>query len=130
MSYITYTAKRELISGHSSGTDYTITIYPRVVDRSNKTFKSENVSLSGVTETIRYRKESYIDVTAIKIDEADLPQWREFFHSVDAGESFTIELTSDSPETPLSVTLDSDSFTETRMSTFSTTFQVSFRVKL
>ena len=130
MSYITYTAKRELISGHSSGTDYTITIYPRTIDRSNKTIKSENVSLSGVTETIRYRKDSYIDVTAIKIAEADLPQWREFFHSVDAGESFTIELTSDSPETPLSVTLDSDSFTETRMSTFSTTFQVSFRVKL
>lgn len=128
--YITYTAKREIISGHSAGTDYTITISVNVKDRSNQVIKNENVSISGIKETLRHRKESYIDVTAIKIAEADLPQWREWFHSVDGGETFTIELTGGSPETPLTVTLDTDQFQETRMGAFLTTYQIPFRVRL
>ena len=128
--YLTYTAKREIISGHSAGTDYTITIYLRTIDRSNSVIKNENVSISGIRETIRHRKESYIDLTVNKVEEEDLPQWREWFHSVDGGETFTIELTNASPETPLNVTLDSDQYKEARMADFTNIFQISFRVRL
>lgn len=91
MSAITYTAKRNLIAGHSAGTSYSLETNARGLDPSDKIVGSEGVSLDGTTEGVLDRVEQLWQVTTGAITSADLAAWREFFASVGAKESFTFD---------------------------------------
>lgn len=91
MADITYTAEREIASGHTQGTQYTITIPLARWDRSPRTEKNTVRSLSGRTMTRRLNTVVFYDITTSPTDDAtQIAHMREFLASVNGGETFTI----------------------------------------
>jgi hypothetical protein len=91
MTAITYTAKRRLVSGHSSGTSYSLETAARVMDPNDRHAISSNISMDGTTEGVLDRIDEEWSVTTGAIAGADLDAWREFFSSVAAKESFSFD---------------------------------------
>ena len=121
--FIDYTATRELVG---SGADEIDTDAGQI-DRSQKRFGSESVSLSGVGREYQLdRLEFTWTVTTIPVPVTDLPRWREFAASVANGETFSFDPygSKASPDNVLTVSLVDGSYQENRFS--STYMQISF----
>jgi hypothetical protein len=94
MGVITYTAvdRGELVAGHSAATEYTIEIDFSIFKPNSKRNIDESVSLSGIRHTEFHHKESMMTVSTKLIkDESTRDELAEFFSSIDAGETFTID---------------------------------------
>ena len=96
MPSFTYTAKREIKSGHTLGDDYTITTEFMVADGEMPEFVGhKHKSLSGENEVnVLHRLEKYLAVTVdyVHVDGSGTPDtddYIEFFNSIAAGEAFT-----------------------------------------
>lgn len=97
MAEISYTAKRNLKSGHSAGTDYTIDISIHQEDGDTPKIIGERIkSLAGNEVTVLHRIERYLDITTdyVRADGTgtpDVADFREFFDSVAGGETFSYD---------------------------------------
>ena len=95
MPSFTYTAKRELKSGHTLGDSYTITTDLIAADGEvPEMVGAQHKSLSGNTVTVLHRIEKYLSVTVdyVAVDGSGTPDtddYTEFLNSVAAGEGFT-----------------------------------------
>lgn len=91
MSAVTYTAKREIISGHTVDIEYTIDLRILPLGRGKDVGKQEHTSLSGKSETVMWRnlREWQVTTGALKNSDADLV--REFLESTVAGEQFEFD---------------------------------------
>lgn len=90
MTAVVYNAKRSLIAGHSSGTQYTLNL--RVTEAGltigRKVGADVQRTLSDKTETLYYFGKTTWSVTALAMG-SEIPALQEFLHSVEAQESFT-----------------------------------------
>lgn len=90
-----YVAKRELKSGHTAGTEYTITTDLLSADgETPEAVIKEHRSLSGSTVTVLHRVDKYLSVTTdyVNVDGSGTPDtddYTEFLNSVAGGEVFT-----------------------------------------
>ena len=119
MGYVTYTALRNLSSGHTSGESYSLDILgtsnrQMLVDK--EVIKAEE----GQTITLFNREEikHNIQTKVFGVGVVDsIESIREFLHSVSRGESFTYYLNAEigDPANPLSVILESSSWQENRV---------------
>lgn len=109
---------------------YSYEFQAQELTRSAEIARRQSKSLSGVVETLRYRREGFWQVELTPIPKADLPRWREILHSVDGGEGFTFDPygTIAVPDKPLSCDLVADSYVERRES-YSSYFTIAFRVR-
>ena len=96
MPTFTYTALRNLKSGHSADTQYTITTELMAIDDEMPDAKKhEHRAIGGgASVTMLHRIEQEISVITDYVDSdgtgtPDTDDWNEFFYSVAAGESFT-----------------------------------------
>lgn len=115
--YVTYTAVRSLIGGHSAATDYSLTFKASASERMAKTTRNSQTSLGGQTESLRVRQDVMWEIETNVVLEADIPNWREFLDSVDNCETFTLDLTGTVavPVDPVSVEMVEDSYSEQRL---------------
>lgn len=113
--FIDYTATRNLVG---SGLDeLEAKIEP--AKRRIKTTSAESVSDSGVEREVqlsRYDVQWFIKTNPVPIANDD--RWREFWESVLAGETFTIDIngTKASPDDPITASMLKDSFDAVRRS--------------
>jgi hypothetical protein len=89
---ITYVARRSLIAGHVAGTEYTLAIDSTTRDRSRRTEKVQQKSLSGRIETLWYYGERHWSVAFVPVRGNDVLALQEFLDSTESGESFTMTL--------------------------------------
>jgi len=131
MASVTYTAKRNISSGHTLSTQYTMDFTMSRADRRHNVYNRQSESLNGTRETLRYYGSEFYDITVNEIEHADLPLWREFIESVDGGETFTIDIygTEASPDNPVTATLESNYYAEQRIQT-TLYYNISFRVRI
>jgi len=129
MTTITYTAKRDIASGHTAGTNYTIEFGAEKLARSQKVIRHQNASLGQLRETVYLGRDQYWDVTTDFIDESDLPFWREWFASVAGGELFAFDAygTIAVPDNQENVLLDTETYRESRVGMLRT-YRIDFRV--
>lgn len=99
---ITYTAKRNLIQGHTAGIEYELDCELLEFNPSEKIEKFESTTISGITESLLSRIDERWSLKVYAIDSQSRMQWREFFASVAASEEFIVE----EDEMELTVTLD------------------------
>ncbi len=128
MPSVTYTAKRQIINGHSADTDYTISFGLSQRQKPVTIDKEQNVSIGGNVETILRKIVDFWDLTTTPIDAADRESWHEFLYSVSVGESFTLDLTDASPEVTYAVILDG-TWSEAYPDPSLLYYQYSFRVR-
>jgi hypothetical protein len=108
---ITYTAKRNLASGHTSGTIYSLTFNVSSFVEARKRNRKTNDTLDGTTYGVtHYVKKKFTFKTQV-FEGTDLNQFREFIDSVDYGETFTIT----DPDTGTVYTVYLDSWTPGRV---------------
>lgn len=90
---ITYTALRNLKTGHSSGTDYTLSsLNLQQADEKVQPVNKRNVALSGNTVVTAQRIDKIIDITTDYLNSGttpDIDDMLEFIHSTAHGEQFT-----------------------------------------
>ena len=97
MADFIYLASRALKSGHTAGTEYTITTeLLRADGETPEPVIKQHKSLSGNTVTVLHRIEKYLAVTTdyVLVDGTGTPDaddWTEFLNSVAAGETFTYD---------------------------------------
>lgn len=93
-----------------SGVPYSLETVAQQINLSVKSDSKRSISLSGNIETNLYNEKDLWSIITDHITEAELPQWLEFFSSVKAGESLSIDLygTIVSPGESLVVTLEGD----------------------
>lgn len=89
-----YFAKRNLKSGHTAGTEYTITIDLQQLDTQVVPVVATHRSIGGYTVTVFHRNdiEHQVATDLINADGTGTPDtddFDEFLHSVAGGESFT-----------------------------------------
>ncbi len=93
MGVLTYTAKRNIIGGHTLGLEYKIETAFQVVDP----FTKEKGALREMLDdTIEYELDSITEFVMVESDEvveADKLLWKEFTTSVQGREQFKIDLT-------------------------------------
>lgn len=99
------------------GQSYSIEFTPRALERSGRIDRSRRTSLAGNRETLLNRIETFWNVNSGRLLESQIPQWREFLASVAAGETFSFDPygTIAMPDNPLSVDLEDDDHTESRL---------------
>lgn len=125
MAVISYTARRNLASGHVAGTDYDIEIDLAKRDRSSKVERTQHRSLSGVGETYLQRIDKIVELLSDWMDEYEVTDeaqptkldcFREFLDSVAGGEEFYIDFegTIAEPVAPVLFELDSPDYREQR----------------
>jgi len=106
MSVFKYIAKRAIIPGHTATVEYAIEIgiQPPLASRRAPN-KARNQAIGGDPETIYLRVDRSWDLLTVPFDRADLPQWEEFFASVEGGELFTFDAwgTVAVPDNPVTV---------------------------
>lgn len=94
MAQFKYIAKREIKSGHTAGTEYTITTVLQKADgEMPEPVLREHKSISGAAVTVLHRIEKYLNVTTdyVAVDGSgtpDVDDFLEFFNSVAGGEEF------------------------------------------
>jgi hypothetical protein len=140
---IQITLDNATLSTEAAGNDITLTEYYRGVGQSydletnsqsvtmpsDSGIRQESIALSGVRETLFFRRRRTYNVQTGVITSTDFPQWQEFFASVMGGESFTFDAygTIASPDNPISVYLVGDP-TYSRIENF-TEYFISFQVE-
>jgi hypothetical protein len=91
MPAVTFTAKRSLIGGHSSGSQYSLDL--RLVEGGlgvgRKVGSETQRSLSDRTETLYFYGKRTWSLIALVLNSTERAALEEFLHSVEAGESFT-----------------------------------------
>lgn len=107
MTAITYSALRNLSSGHVSGTAYDLDFDSQTLDESEDFKKTENKSIGGIVEAVLHYEEVAWQVKTAEITKANLPLWKEFFSSCAAREVFTFDAygTIASPDNAVNATL-------------------------
>lgn len=131
---IIYTAKRNLISGHSADTEYEFDVNVSGYDRTSKPNSETSVSIdqSAVQTLLHGIEESYA-IRTIPLPDTSTKalQMREFLDSVVSGEDFTVDLygTVSTIDDPIIVTLSGD-YTESRVSMHNIIFSFSVRKAL
>lgn len=110
MAYVTYTAARSLIAGHSVGTSYTINFDPAVAEKSRKRQAEQQTSLGGTRDTLLHRIEYRYECGTDAVHSSSVAELEEFLDSVSGGETFVLDMygTSAVPVSPVTVTLDDD----------------------
>lgn len=135
MSAFSYTAKRDLVSGHTAGSTYSFDLACSAYNRTFNAERSQSRSLSGISETLLARIDTGYKITSTLLVENSAAhlQLREFLSSVLGGESFMFDRYG-SVATPVSATqceIVSDSLSEARHGTtdyLAITFEVRFKV--
>ena len=129
MSVITYIAKREIATGHSSGTQYSLEFGSETLTHSRKVVRNIGESIGGLRETLLLRDKKYWDVKTDFIEASQLEFWREWRSSVMGGELFGFDPygTISAPDNEINVLLDSETYRESRVGA-SRLYQVAFRV--
>ena len=92
MPAFSYTAKRNLISGHSVDTVYDLDYLLLSLDRRPNTKKNAKKSFDGTIETILHYHKETISVS-VRVDAAGVLQFREFMGSIAGGEAFIFDET-------------------------------------
>lgn len=116
MSAVTYTAVRELMSGHSASTEYDFDLRCRAIDPDTDEKKNKSLSLSGAnSETIVLRRKKLRDITTAAVTGTERDNMREFLESVSEGEAFEFDEfgSATTPDDPQSVELEG-SYSESR----------------
>lgn len=111
MTTVTYTAERELVGGHSQGTDYEFQLRCTAIDPDVDEKKKAARSLSGEnSETVVMRRKKLWRVRTAAVTAAERDNMREFLESVSEGEAFTFDefATVGVPDNALSVELDTN----------------------
>lgn len=131
MAAITYTATREIVSGHLSGEPYSFDVGLDEQDRSSKHVRTRHRAIGGQSETWLQNIDTFYDLKTepIEISDLRLGYLREFLASVADGSVFTIDFdgTVAVPVAVLNFELDSDSYKERRMGV--RYIQFSFKVR-
>jgi len=112
--FIDYTATREPDGSGDSHIDHGIQPPKRVPQVES----DESDSMSGVSrETQLHRYQFEWAITSLPVPTADIGRWREFFGSVLARETFTIDIfgTQASPDNPITASLVKGTWNETRI---------------
>lgn len=94
MGVLTYTAKRNVIGGHTIGLSYQIETAFQIIDDDAKPVGTERKMLDQVT--VEYELDGISDTVMVmsdEVEEADKLLWKEFTMSVAARELFQIDLT-------------------------------------
>jgi hypothetical protein len=121
-----------VLQGHVRGLNqlYAIDIEFGKADRRADVRRRRNVAVGGAVETVLQRRDVLWSLTTDFIAEAGLAQWREFLASVEGGESFVVDPygTAAAPDTPLVVSLESDSYQENRVAPRQYTIDFTVRV--
>ena len=132
MAYITYTATRNIMSGHTLSTSYSLDFEASVLNKSFNIINFKNVSISGARETILHRNETIIQVTAIMLSETNITQFEEFLASVSAGETFILDMYGSiaTPDNPKNCLLNSPSWANNRTGMLRSDYEINFEVKI
>ena len=95
MSVITYTATQKIISGHSSGVQYSMEVKARALDNTLSYVRNTQESLGGAVQTLFHREVERWSLTigsfARTGGEGTMEQVNEFLASVRAGEIFQFD---------------------------------------
>ena len=116
--FIEYTARRSLRPGINPGDLLTLEIAIKQQDRKSKSQHKTQTALSGQQQTVFHRLDIEHALQTIPIDDSALQtQMVEFLESVQAGESYTIDLygTEATPSDPFSAVLSTGSYTASRI---------------
>ena len=92
MASFTYTATRNLKTGHSADTEYVITLNLQAADEDITPKHAQHIALSGNTVTVGHRIDQVISITTDYINASttpDIDDMLEFIHSTAHGETFT-----------------------------------------
>jgi len=105
MSAVTYTATRDVTSGHSAATEYTIDLRLIDIGHGKDVGKEELASLDGSPETTSWRNLKTWQVTTGAVRANELLLLREFLESVSEGEQFDFDEfgSAGAPHNPISV---------------------------
>ena len=108
MGVLTYTAKRNVIGGHTAGLSYKIETAFQINDASTKEFGTQRDALGGDVEYELDRIDDLISLKSDVVVESDKLLWKEFTTSVQAREAFTVDLTGTiaAPGTDLNCIID------------------------
>ncbi len=111
------------------GLSYSIDLALNKVDRSSKSQVKTAISLGGNQETISHRQDIFFDINERNVLKSELPKFRSFLDSVQAGEPFTFDPygTIASPDYPITVIADPN-YTEKRTDTLEL-FDISLKVR-
>jgi hypothetical protein len=117
MSCLTYTASRNLSSGHDAGNEYSIDFCIAQADPKDTAETKETVSFGGNVSSVLVRIDKEWSVMTAPILYSTLDQWREWFHSVANKEIFIFDPTGTaaSPDDPRSGYVDDKSLQYTRI---------------
>ena len=116
----TYTARRELVGGHSLASEYDYVIHGARIDRSRKIVREDTVALDGTRESDFQRFDVLWDVTTDFLETPEaLAQFEEFVASVAGGETFVFDpdAVSTADVNPQTVTLESSRLNRRRVGT-------------
>lgn len=116
MPSVTYTATRELSSGHSLDTEYSIDFDASDLDPDRKAIIKTTKSLGGNPSSVVQRTEKGWSVSTVPISFSDVDLWDEFLFSVSGKETFTFDPTGTaaSPGNPQNVYLDTENWSYNR----------------
>lgn len=76
---------------HVQGTEYTMTVVLASMEYDRDTVAFDAVSLNGNKQTTYYRTDVKTSVRTVPVAAADLPNFREFLASTEAGERFEFD---------------------------------------
>jgi len=129
---ISYTAKRNLIAGHVSGSVYNVECTPELLNPITNFNREQVTTLSGTQHFNLLNIDEGWKVKSAWIQSSDeQKKWKEFLHSVAGGETFSFDAygTSASADNVQSVVLMSSDASPLRVGT-TNIFQYDFEVKV
>lgn len=91
MTAVTYTAVRELVTGHVADQTYTIALRVNSLERGKKVRRSEQEALSGKSEALLWHNLKTFQATTAALRGGELEAVREFLESVSGGEPFAFD---------------------------------------
>ena len=139
MSAFNYTARRNLITGHTAGLAYDVESEMQVLAPASKENAKTHVSLDGSSETLLHRVEDTWQLTTVPLSDladSDFEKFKEFLTSVMGGEQFTFDAygTVASPDNVQNSKYIAGSYKPQRVSNISQSsagvFAVSFRLRI
>ena len=95
MGLVVYTATQSIVPGHISGEQVSMVVCVRDYIRGRDVVKHVHRSSAGAMETLNERADTTWSIEFGPIDDALLPNAKEFADSTAGGEVFTVDLISD-----------------------------------
>lgn len=132
MGVLTYTAKRNIIGGHTIDTVYQIETAFQIIDQDAREFGTSIEMLGGAIEYDLDRLTEFVSLRSDVVVEADLLEWKEFLTSVQGRETFSVDLTGTiaSPGTDLSSIMHRGGFKPVRTQPGVQSYTFNFVVRL